>query len=64
MRPESRGYIRAQSADVRDAPAIQPNYLKAEADRAQRPAASTLLYDDEHPLVLYEDDSENESPTR
>ena len=33
MRPESRGYIRAQSADARDAPAIQPNYLKAEADR-------------------------------
>jgi len=39
---------------------------EAEADRAQRPAASTLLYDDEHPLVLYDDDddSENESPTR
>ena len=32
----------------------------------RRPAASTLLYDDEHPLVLYDDDddSENESPTR
>jgi manganese/iron transport system ATP-binding protein len=37
---------------------------ESEADRAQGPAASTLLYDDEHPLVLYDDDSENESPTR
>lgn len=33
MRPESRGYVRAQSADARDKPAIQPNYLEAEADR-------------------------------
>jgi choline dehydrogenase len=33
MRPESRGYVRAQSADVREKPAIQPNYLAAEADR-------------------------------
>ena len=37
---------------------------ESEADRAQGPAASTRLYDDEHPLVLYDDDSENESPTR
>lgn len=37
---------------------------ESEADRAQGPAASTLLYDDEHPLVLYDDDSENESATR
>ncbi len=33
MRPESRGYVRAQSADTGDRPAIQPNYLDAEADR-------------------------------
>ncbi len=33
MRPESRGYVRAQSADTGDRPTIQPNYLDAEADR-------------------------------
>ena len=33
MRPESRGYVRARSADTGDRPAIQPNYLDAEADR-------------------------------
>lgn len=33
MRPESRGYVRARSADAHVAPAIQPNYLTAEEDR-------------------------------
>ena len=33
MRPQSRGYIRAQSAHTRDAPAIQPNYLSHEYDQ-------------------------------
>jgi len=33
MRPESRGYVRARSPDPSEAPAIQPNYLTAEADR-------------------------------
>jgi choline dehydrogenase len=33
-RPESRGLVRARSADAREAPAIQPNYLAAEEDRA------------------------------
>lgn len=33
MRPESRGYVRARSADPDVAPAIQPNYLSAETDR-------------------------------
>jgi choline dehydrogenase len=33
MRPESRGHVRARSADPREAPAIQPNYLAAEEDR-------------------------------
>ena len=33
MRPESRGHVRARSADPREAPEIQPNYLAAEADR-------------------------------
>lgn len=33
MRPESRGHVRARSADPDMAPAIQPNYLTAETDR-------------------------------
>jgi len=33
MRPESRGHVRARSADPDVAPAIQPNYLAAETDR-------------------------------
>jgi len=32
-RPESRGHVRARSADPREKPEIQPNYLAAEADR-------------------------------
>ncbi len=34
LRPESRGHIRIRSADPGEAPAIQPNYLDAEADQA------------------------------
>jgi choline dehydrogenase len=33
LRPESRGTVRIKSADPRDAPAIQPNYLSAAKDR-------------------------------
>jgi choline dehydrogenase len=33
LRPESRGYVRAKSRDPFAAPAIQPNYLAADADR-------------------------------
>jgi choline dehydrogenase-like flavoprotein len=33
LKPESRGTIRLKSPDPRDAPAIAPNYLAAEADR-------------------------------
>jgi len=33
MRPESRGHVRAVSADPDAAPVIQPNYLTAETDR-------------------------------
>lgn len=33
MRPESRGYVHARSADTSDKPLIQPNYLEAEADQ-------------------------------
>ena len=32
-RPESRGYVRAKSADPFEKPAIQPNYLSEEVDR-------------------------------
>ena len=34
QRPESTGYVRARSRDPRENPAIQPNYLGAEIDRA------------------------------
>ncbi|MEQ8817509.1 MAG: choline dehydrogenase [Thalassobaculum sp.] len=33
MRPESRGHVRARSADPDQPPAIQPNYLADETDR-------------------------------
>jgi choline dehydrogenase len=33
MRPLSRGYVRAKSADPREAPAINPRYLTEESDR-------------------------------
>ena len=33
MRPESRGYVEAQSADPREQPAINPNYLAEDRDR-------------------------------
>jgi choline dehydrogenase len=33
LRPESRGFVRIRSADPREAPAIQYNYLSTEGDR-------------------------------
>lgn len=33
LRPESRGTVRIRTADARDAPSIQPNYLDTERDR-------------------------------
>jgi choline dehydrogenase len=33
LRPESKGFVRARTADPDDAPAIQPNYLSAAADQ-------------------------------
>ncbi|HUX64253.1 GMC family oxidoreductase [Sulfuricella sp.] len=33
LHPESRGHIRIKSADSREAPLIQPNYLSTEGDR-------------------------------
>jgi choline dehydrogenase len=71
MRPESRGYVRAKSADTRDKPAIQPNYLDAEYDRRLTLAGLRLgrqmvqspemadLYDHEMvPGVNVQDDNE------
>jgi choline dehydrogenase len=34
LRPESRGHVRLRSADPGEPPAIQPNYLDAERDKA------------------------------
>ncbi|WP_417209785.1 GMC family oxidoreductase [Antarctobacter sp.] len=34
LRPESRGYVRIRSADDRDPPILQPNYIDNEYDRA------------------------------
>ena len=46
MRPESEDYVRAQSSDPSEAPAIQPDYLAAETDRqvaiAGDPATNAL----------------------
>lgn len=33
LRPESRGWVRARSANIADAPSLQPAYLQAETDR-------------------------------
>ena len=33
LRPQSRGYVRIQSTDPKQAPVIQPNYLSTEGDR-------------------------------
>jgi choline dehydrogenase len=32
-RPRSRGYVRARSSEINDAPRVQPNYLRDEFDR-------------------------------
>jgi choline dehydrogenase len=40
LRPEARGHVRINSADFRDHPAIQPNYLRNESDR--RVAADSI----------------------
>ena len=59
LRPSSRGFVRAQSPDTREAPAMQPNYLDTELDRrcaiagvryARRLAATRAL----QPYVLEE----------
>ena len=40
MRPESRGYVEARSADPREQPAINPNYLSE--DRDQRTVVASM----------------------
>ncbi|HEY5635759.1 MAG TPA: choline dehydrogenase [Burkholderiales bacterium] len=42
LRPASRGHVRIKSADAREAPAMQPNYLSAELDR--RCAVASIKY--------------------
>src|SRR5262249_41929047 len=48
MRPLSRGYVKAKSADPRMAPAINPRYLSEETDRRAAigglPAARRLFH--------------------
>jgi choline dehydrogenase len=43
LRPESRGFVRIKSADPTQAPAIQPRYLTAQADRDCMVAGMKLL---------------------
>jgi choline dehydrogenase len=43
LRPESRGFVRIKSADPSQAPAIQPRYLTAQADRDTMVAGMKLL---------------------
>jgi choline dehydrogenase len=43
LRPESRGFVRIKSADPAQAPAIQPHYLSASADRDVLTAGMQLL---------------------
>jgi choline dehydrogenase len=45
MRPESRGYIKALSADPREQPAINPNYLAEDRDRRSIIAGMRLVRD-------------------
>jgi choline dehydrogenase len=43
LRPESRGFVRIKSADPSHAPAIQPRYMTAQADRDCMVAGMKLL---------------------
>ena len=43
LRPESRGYVRIKSADPRQPPAINPNYLAARKDRDTLVAGAKAL---------------------
>lgn len=43
LRPESRGFVRLKSADPAQAPAIQPRYMTAQADRDCMVAGMQLL---------------------
>jgi choline dehydrogenase len=65
QRPESRGYVRARSADPFEAPIIQPNYLALESDRrvllAGMKLARRLMASD--PLKPYFDREEFPGPS-
>ncbi|HWP15082.1 MAG TPA: choline dehydrogenase, partial [Xanthobacteraceae bacterium] len=43
LRPESRGFVRIKSSDPAQAPAIQPRYMSAQADRDTMVAGLKLL---------------------
>ena len=43
LRPESRGYVKIKSADPREAPAINPNYLATQKDRETIVAGVTAM---------------------
>jgi choline dehydrogenase-like flavoprotein len=43
LRPESRGHVRLNSADTRDAPLIDPRFLSAESDMAGMVACFRLM---------------------
>ncbi len=45
MRPESRGIVEARSADPRDQPAINPNYMAEERDRRTVVASLRMVRD-------------------
>jgi choline dehydrogenase len=52
LRPDSRGEIRLRSADPREAPAIQPNYLSAPRDRDVMRAGFKVMRDVMHQPAL------------
>jgi len=71
LRPESRGYVRIKSADPREAPAINPNYLATQKDRAtivagvaamrrifQAPAMARLIAEEIEPGAKCDSDDE------
>ena len=71
LRPESRGYVRIKSADPRDAPAINPNYLSTQKDCEtivagvaamrrifQAPAMTRYIAEEIEPGLRCDDDDE------
>jgi choline dehydrogenase len=71
LRPESRGYVHIKSADPREAPAINPNYLATQKDREtivagvaamrrifQAPAMARYIAEEIEPGPLCDDEDE------